>query len=128
MAVQAATSWASAVAAPAAELPFVVRWTNDRRDATVRCAKNSKEMIREAAGANRWPRRRRCDPEIPEMASCYEINALSFSLSLSEGMCFRLRMIAASVFTELDALPSFSMASSFDLSAAATVCFTSIKA
>src|SRR5215471_12732114 len=61
-------------------------------------------------------------------ASRYVANAFSFSLSLSEGMCFRLRMIDASVFTELAALSSFTMASSFGLSAAAAVCCTSIRA
>lgn len=60
-------------------------------------------------------------------ASRYELSAFSFSLSLSEGMCFRLSMIDASVLTELDAFASFTMASSFGLSAAATVCFKSIR-
>jgi hypothetical protein len=54
--------------------------------------------------------------------------AFSVSLSLSETLCFRLSRIDASVFTELAALSSFSMASSLGLSAAATVCCTSIRA
>src|SRR5438105_926588 len=58
----------------------------------------------------------------------YEAKAFSFSLSLSEGMWLSLRMISASVFTELDALSLLTIASSFGLSAAATVCCTSIRA
>jgi hypothetical protein len=62
---------------------------------------------------------------VPETVACYEVNAFSLSLSLSESICLKLSMIDASVFTELDALSSFTMASSFGLSSGAAVCRTS---